>query len=50
MKITITFEVDELPTGYGDFDATVEVIRESIDHDLSNLEVWAEKLSIKVEQ
>jgi hypothetical protein len=50
MKFTITFEVDELPEGYGTFDETVKVIEEAIDHDLTNLEVWAKKLSIKVDK
>ena len=50
MKLTITFEVDELPTWPGDRGATIAVIKDAIDHDLANLEVWAKHLAIEVEE
>ena len=50
MKFTITFEADELPTGYGDIEATLEVIKDAIDYQLINLEVYPKCISLKVEQ
>lgn len=49
MIVTITFMVDELDS-YGSTEETVKVIKDAIDNQLINLDVYHKGLTIEVEK